>query len=128
MLPLLPVDLLSPNPNIRILPTFGIIFFSEGEVGIVRRRRAPGCPRKRCAVRATQRTACHELTAVQGDHVPVQSLIPWDIERASRKMKLPLDKYTGDSDAAVGSWVLLESISRSGRVRRTNVTLVDQES
>ncbi|CAB1107318.1 unnamed protein product [Ectocarpus sp. CCAP 1310/34] len=35
------------------------------------------------------------------------------------------DKYSGDSDTAIGSWVLLESISRSGRVRRTNVTLVD---
>ncbi|CAB1103676.1 unnamed protein product [Ectocarpus sp. CCAP 1310/34] len=38
-----------------------------------------------------------------------------------------IDKYSGDSDAAVSSWVLLESISRSGRARRTNVTLVDQE-
>ena len=50
-----------------------------------------------------------------------------EVDQSARKMKLPLDKYTGDSDAAVGSWVWLESISRSGRVRRTNVTLVDQE-
>ncbi|CAB1105043.1 unnamed protein product [Ectocarpus sp. CCAP 1310/34] len=50
-----------------------------------------------------------------------------ELDQSTRKMKLPLDKYSGDSDAAVGSWVLLESISRSGRVRRTNVTLVDQE-
>ena len=51
-----------------------------------------------------------------------------EVDQSTRKMKLPLDKYTGDSDAAVGSWVLLESIiSRSGRVRRTNTTLVDQE-
>ena len=48
-----------------------------------------------------------------------------EVDQSTRKMKLPLDKYTGDSDAAVGSWVLLESISRSGRVRRTNITLVD---
>ncbi|CAB1101004.1 unnamed protein product [Ectocarpus sp. CCAP 1310/34] len=50
-----------------------------------------------------------------------------ELDQSKRKMKLPFDKYSGDSDAAVGSWVLLESISRSGRVRRTNVTLVDQE-
>ncbi|CAB1101345.1 unnamed protein product [Ectocarpus sp. CCAP 1310/34] len=50
-----------------------------------------------------------------------------ELDQSTRKMKLPLDKYSGDSDAAVGSWVLLEGISRSGRVRRTNVTLVDQE-
>ncbi|CAB1108961.1 unnamed protein product [Ectocarpus sp. CCAP 1310/34] len=50
-----------------------------------------------------------------------------ELDQSTRKMKLPLDKYSGDSDAAVGSWVLLESVSRSGRVRRTNVTLVDQE-
>ena len=43
-------------------------------------------------------------------------------------MKLPLDKYySGDPDAAVGSWVLLESVSRAGRVRTPNVTLVDQD-
>ncbi|CAB1117836.1 unnamed protein product [Ectocarpus sp. CCAP 1310/34] len=46
-----------------------------------------------------------------------------ELDQSTRKMKLPLDKYTGDLDAAEGSWVLLESVSRSGRVRRTNVTL-----
>ena len=60
-------------------------------------------------------------------------------------MKLPLEKYNGEPDAVVGSWVLLEEstaeqmdgavieavavtgVSRSGRVRMPNVTLVDQE-
>ena len=54
-------------------------------------------------------------------------------------MKLPLEKYSGDPEAVKGSWVLLEEItseqvdgnsvravSRSGRVSRPNVTLVDQ--
>ncbi|CAB1099646.1 unnamed protein product [Ectocarpus sp. CCAP 1310/34] len=50
-----------------------------------------------------------------------------ELDQSTRKMKLPSDKYSGDLDTAVGSWVLHESISRSGRVRRTKVTLVDQE-
>ncbi|CAB1098312.1 unnamed protein product [Ectocarpus sp. CCAP 1310/34] len=50
-----------------------------------------------------------------------------ELDQSMRKMKLPSDKCTGDLDAAVGSWILLESVSRSGRVRRTNVTLVDQD-
>ncbi|CAN0254749.1 unnamed protein product [Scytosiphon promiscuus] len=51
-----------------------------------------------------------------------------EVDQSTRKMKFPLDKYSGDSDAAViGSWVLLGSTGRSRRVRRTNVTLVDQE-
>ncbi|CAB1107559.1 unnamed protein product [Ectocarpus sp. CCAP 1310/34] len=50
-----------------------------------------------------------------------------ELDQSTRKMRLLLDKYTGDLDATVGSWVLLESVSRSGRVRRTNVTLVDQD-
>ncbi|CAB1117664.1 unnamed protein product [Ectocarpus sp. CCAP 1310/34] len=50
-----------------------------------------------------------------------------ELDQSTRKMKLPLAKYTGDLDAAVGSWVLLESVSRSERVRRINVTLVDQD-
>ncbi|CAB1096151.1 unnamed protein product [Ectocarpus sp. CCAP 1310/34] len=50
-----------------------------------------------------------------------------ELDQSTRKMKLLLDEYTGDPDAAVGSWVLLESVSRSGRVRRTKVTLVDHD-
>ncbi|CBJ33249.1 C2H2 zinc finger protein [Ectocarpus siliculosus] len=50
-----------------------------------------------------------------------------EVDHSTRKMKLPLDKYSGDPDAAVGSWVLLESVSRAGRVRTPNVTLVDQD-
>ena len=60
-------------------------------------------------------------------------------------MKLPLEKYTGEPDAVVGSWILLEEstaeqmdgaaieavaatgLRRSGRVRMPNVTLMDQE-
>ena len=61
-------------------------------------------------------------------HLYDYCIVQLEVDQSTRKMKLPLDKYTGDSDAAVGSCVLLESISRSGRVRRTNVTLVDQES
>ncbi|CAB1104161.1 unnamed protein product [Ectocarpus sp. CCAP 1310/34] len=38
-----------------------------------------------------------------------------ELDQSTRKMKLPSDKYTGDLDAAVGSWVLVESVSRSGR-------------
>ena len=69
-----------------------------------------------------------------------------ELDQSMRSMKLPLEKYTGEPDAAlVGSWVLLEEstaeqmdgaaieavaatgVSRSGRVRMPNVTLVDQE-
>ena len=50
-----------------------------------------------------------------------------EVDQSTRKMKLPLEKYSGDPDAAVGSWVLLESISRAGSVRTRNVTLFDQE-
>ncbi|CAB1098731.1 unnamed protein product [Ectocarpus sp. CCAP 1310/34] len=50
-----------------------------------------------------------------------------ELDESTRKMKLPLDKYSGDPDAAVGSWVLLESVSRSGRVRRTSFRIVHQE-
>ncbi|CAB1106728.1 unnamed protein product [Ectocarpus sp. CCAP 1310/34] len=50
-----------------------------------------------------------------------------EVDHSTRNMKLPLDKYSGDPDAAVGSWVLLESVSRAGRVRTPNVTLVDQD-
>ncbi|CAB1103214.1 unnamed protein product [Ectocarpus sp. CCAP 1310/34] len=39
-----------------------------------------------------------------------------ELDQSTRKMKLPLDKYTRDLDATVGYWVLLESVSRSGRV------------
>ena len=66
-------------------------------------------------------------------------------DQSTRSMKLPLKKYTGEPDAVVGSWVLLEEstaeqmdgaaieavaatgVSRSGRVRMPDVTLVDQE-
>ena len=70
-----------------------------------------------------------------------------ELDQSTRmhSMKLPLEKYTGELDAVVGSWVLLEEntaeqmdgaaieavavtgFSRSGRVRMPNVTLVDQE-
>ncbi|CAB1106479.1 unnamed protein product [Ectocarpus sp. CCAP 1310/34] len=50
-----------------------------------------------------------------------------EVDHSTRNVKLPLDKYSGDPDAAVGSWVLLESVSRAGRVRTPNVTLVDQD-
>lgn len=67
-----------------------------------------------------------------------------EVDQSTRSMKLPLEKYTGEPDAVVGSWVLLEKntagrtnsaaveavaaagVSRSGRVRMPNVTLVDQ--
>ncbi|CAB1108677.1 unnamed protein product [Ectocarpus sp. CCAP 1310/34] len=44
-----------------------------------------------------------------------------ELDQSARKMKLPLDNYSGDSDAAVGSWVLLESISRSGRLLNAKI-------
>ena len=68
-----------------------------------------------------------------------------ELDQSTRSMKLPLEKYTGEPDAAVGSWGLLEEstaeqmdgaaieavaatgVSRSGRVRMPNVTLADQE-
>ena len=50
-----------------------------------------------------------------------------EVDHSTRKMKLPLEKYSGDPDAAVGSWVLLESVSMAGRVRTPKVTLVDQD-
>ena len=68
-----------------------------------------------------------------------------ELGQSTRSMKLPLEKYTGEPDAVVGSWVLLEEstaeqmdgtaigavaateVSRSGRVRMPNATLVDQE-
>ena len=67
-----------------------------------------------------------------------------ELDQSTRSMKLPLEKYTGEPDAVVGSWVLLEEstaeqmdgaaieavaatgVSRSGRVRMPNVTLGDQ--
>ena len=33
-----------------------------------------------------------------------------ELDQSTRKMKLPLDKYRGDPDAAVGSWVLLKAL------------------
>ena len=66
-----------------------------------------------------------------------------DLDQSTRSMKLPLEKYNGDPDAVVGSWVLLEKstaeqadgvgaeaalgVSRAGRVRRADVTLMDQQ-
>ena len=50
-----------------------------------------------------------------------------EVDHSTRKMKLPLDMYSGDPDPAIGSWVLLESVSRAGRVRNPNDTLVDQD-
>ena len=67
-----------------------------------------------------------------------------DLDQSTRSMKLPLEMYGGDPDAVSGSWVLLErstveqvdgggaaatlgTISRAGRERRPNVTLIDQE-
>ena len=68
-----------------------------------------------------------------------------ELDQSTRSMKLPLEKYTGEPDAVVGSWVLLEEstaeqmdgaaieavaatgVSRSGRVRMPDVALVDQE-
>ena len=61
-------------------------------------------------------------------------------DQSTRSMKLPLEKYSGDPDAVVGSWVLLQRnvaeqgeatvatprVSRSGRTITPNVTLVDQ--
>ena len=37
-----------------------------------------------------------------------------EVDHSTGKMKLPLGKYSRDPDA-VGSWVLLESVSRAGR-------------
>lgn len=66
-----------------------------------------------------------------------------ELDQSRRSMKLPLDKYSADPDAGVGSWVLLErttaeqvagvgaantlGVSRAGRTLRANVTRVDQE-
>ena len=66
-----------------------------------------------------------------------------ELDQSTRSMKLPLEKYNGDPDAVVGSWVLLEKstaeqadgvgaeatlgVSRAGRARRANVTLMDQQ-
>ena len=68
-----------------------------------------------------------------------------ELDQRTRSMKLPLEKYTGEPDAVVRSWGLLEEstakqmdgaaieavaatgVSRSGRVRMPNVTLVDYE-
>ena len=58
---------------------------------------------------------------------PVDYCVQLEVDHSTRKTKLPLDKYSGDPDAAIGSWVLLESVSRAGRVRTPNVTLVDQD-
>ncbi|CAM9092126.1 unnamed protein product [Laminaria digitata] len=69
--------------------------------------------------------------------------VHFEVDQSTRSMKLPLEMYSGDPDAEVGSWVLLErstaeqvdevgaaatlGVSRAGRVRTANVTLVDQE-
>ena len=67
-----------------------------------------------------------------------------ELDQSTRSMKLPLEKYNGDPDAVVGSWFLLEKkstaeqadgvgaeatlgVSRAGRARRANVTLMDQQ-
>ena len=67
-----------------------------------------------------------------------------DLDQSTRSMKLPLEMYSGNPDAVLGSWVLLErstveqvdgggaaatllGITRPGRERRPNVTLIDQE-
>ena len=67
-------------------------------------------------------------------------------DQSTSSMKLQLEKYSGDPDVVVGSWVLLEGntpeqvdgatigavattgVRRSGRAQTPNVTLVDQES
>ena len=70
-------------------------------------------------------------------------LVQLDLDQSTRSMKLPLEMYGGDSDAVLGSWVLLErstveqmdgggatapwGASRAGRERRPNVTLIDQK-
>ena len=66
-----------------------------------------------------------------------------EVDQSTRSMKLPLQRYSGDPGAVVGSWVLLErstveqvdgggaaatlGVSRAGRERRPNVTLIDQD-
>ena len=72
-------------------------------------------------------------------------LVHLEPDQSTRSMKLPFGKYTGEPDAVVGSWdLLVEStaeqmdgaaieavaatgVSRSGRVRMPNVTLVGRE-
>ena len=69
--------------------------------------------------------------------------VQFDLDQSTRSMKLPLEMYSGDPDAVLGSWVLLErstveqmdgggaaatlGVSRMGRERGPNVTLIDQE-
>ena len=66
-----------------------------------------------------------------------------EVDQSTSSMKLPLQRYSGDPGAVVGSWVLLErstveqldgggaaatlGVSRAGRERRPNVTLIDQD-
>ena len=66
-----------------------------------------------------------------------------DLDQSTRSMKLPLEVYSGDPDAVLSSWVLLErstvgqmdgggaaatwGASRAGRERRPNVMLIDHE-
>ncbi|CAM9368655.1 unnamed protein product [Sphacelaria rigidula] len=70
--------------------------------------------------------------------------VHFEVDESTRSMKLPLEMYSGDSDVVVGSWVLLErstveqvdgvraaatlGVSRAGRVRTPNVTLVNQKA
>ena len=77
-------------------------------------------------------------------HIFDYRVVQLDLDQSTRSMKLPLEMYSGDPDAVSGSWVLLErstveqvdgggaaatllGITRPGRERRPNVTLIDQE-
>ena len=85
----------------------------------------------------------HSTVSGEGTRHIYDYLVQLDLDQSTRSMKLPLEMYSGDPDAVLGSWVLLErstveqvngggaaatlGISRAGRERRPNVTLIDQE-